>query len=269
MANIHEEIVELYDKGLKEGIDFEDYLKVEEYNGKLKDFDPVTSKEITEKRHSVDLLISIASQANKSGLGKKYWGNNFNYIIKNSSLLLLALYELAMSDFGEAEVSLKDLNGVKMPCMIPKTKSSSLVVKDMGNRYQLCNGTKLDSKLGTNIDFLSKMHEDLSTNQVIEAICHLYGYEVPDKTKESLDLAYRIRYILANDLREFYKKLLEELRDNLIIENKMLTFGGGRNVADVYNKKIEDIDRIIAGEKDPYFIYNESPKKIILLPQEK
>ena len=261
MANIHRKIEKLYTTGLTDGIDFEEYKKVEKYNRELKACNANTLREMHEKTHSLELLNKIVDQVSKTGLNKKYYGANYQYIIDNVSLLLLALYELAMSKYGEAEVGLVSKNSVFMPCTLDGNKNSVFVVSDINNRFK-CYSC---SREGTNIDFLATKHRNLNTNQVIEAICHLYGYEVPDQTEESVALAEKIRVILATDLRELYIKILEDLRDTLIIDNKTLTFGG-KNVDDTYAKKIADVDRIIAGETDPNFTYNEPPKKIILQP---
>lgn len=261
MANIHRKIEKLYITGLTDGIDFEEYKKVEKYNRELRGCNADTIREMHEISHSLELLNKIVAQVSNTGLNKKYYGANYQYIINNASLLLLSLYELAMSKYGEVEVGLVSKNSVFMPCTLDGNKSSAFVVSDINNRFK-CYSC---SREGTNIDFLSTKHRNLSTNQVIEAICHLYGYEVPDQTEESVALAEQIRDVLATDLRALYKKVLEDLRDTLIIDNKTLTFGG-RNVDDIYDKKIADVDRIIARKPDPNFTYNEPPKKIILQP---
>lgn len=264
LNKVSRKIEKLYEKGLTEGIDFEDFKKVRGLDEDLKTCPAETISEMNKKIESLKHLNSIVNQAKKSGLNSRFYGQNFNYIIKNGDLLLLALFELAMSKLGEAEIDIVKNNSVIMPCTLHGGSSNQFLVKDIDNRFE-CLGC---SKTGTNIDFLSAKHRNLNTNEIIEAICHLYGFKVPYQTEKSVVLADRIRTIFANDLSEFYVYMLESLRDTLVTDKKIPTWDG-YDVISIYDKRIKSVDRIIAGETDPNFTYNVPPKKIVLLPQEK
>ena len=255
----------LYEKGLSEGIDFEDYKEARQIANDVIKVDVWKPEEIFLKHDAMSKLNSIIEQVKACELDKRYNSKCYDYVLKNASLLPLALYELATSKIGEANIDIVGNNSVTMPCVIPRKSNAIFVVKDIDNRFQSSDGISVLE--GNNIEFMSYTHGNLNTNEIIETLCHLYGFNVPFKTDKSVALADNIKTLLAGDLRQLYIQLLEDLRDTL--KDKGINYWKSKNVDELYAGRMEEFERVLAGEPDPNFTYVEPPKKIVLLPQEK
>lgn len=187
-----------------------------------------------------------------SGMLHRFSRNNINYIYENTYVLPLAL---ANSDITNLDnVKITGDNRYMFLCHIHGERTPSMGVYDIAN-YFYCFGCHSS---GGVVQYLMRV-EDLSYKDALELLSQIYLLNVPNPDRKMLNLACIYREKIINS-SELYKKLLEKGMERLVARHK--TEIDFKNVDTEYDRRLKTISRIVSGEIDSEFVY-ENPLKLV------
>lgn len=187
-----------------------------------------------------------------SGMLHRFSRNNINYIYENTYVLPLALANSGITNSDNVKIT--GDNRYMFLCNMHVEKTPSMGVYDIAN-YFYCFGCHSS---GGVVQYLMSV-EDLSYKDALELLSQIYLLNVPNPDRKMLELACSYREKIINS-SELYKKLLEKGMERLVARHK--TEIDFKNVDTEYDRRLKTISRIVSGERDPEFVY-ENPLKLV------
>lgn len=237
------------DKGYTTGLDFYDLKKLKGYRKALGAFDQKDPK-IQKLSYQIDYMINEMVNA---GLNNRFTRDNFKYISKNSDLLPLVLGD-AVRYANDVNISWQGNNSAVINCPFHDDEDNSFIIMDAINKFG-CNSC---DTTGDTIQYVNLFNK-LGISQSIELLCYIYNFKIPYHNEN-------LEYLAGIYKRSFemplYKEMLEDGEDRMYAHG-VYNLDNGTSIEDVYRMKRERAERIIDGDYDPDFVYEERPKLIL------
>ena len=254
LENFVKKFDSIQEKGIKEGLTYNDYKELSSILKQLKK-NGINNDKSKELEKDINYVISYM-RAN--GVINKFSSRNKEYIKANSLLLPLLVEDT------QGEIRMTGNNTFTFNCVFHEDDHNDLLLKDFDNRFTCCTCREY----GDVIDYVMKFHHFNRVPEALEFLCKVYKFELPSNLKSvnNPDIQY-----LANGYRDVFEDdicldLLNSAEERLY--SRGIYEMGDQRVEDIYNQRRDTILRVRNGEFDPNFIYDK-PKKFVKLKKKK
>ena len=249
-------VEELYAKGMRGLLSYDDYLdfkeKFDELTPKIVSYFSSQDNEEFQNNLFGD-MSEVIDQIYRSGLLNKFSSKDCKYIAHNSLLLSLVL-----ANNEHPKIKITGDNRYMFLCQLHLENTPSLGVYDLTNTM-FCYGCGV---VAGPVSYLKRC-EGLSFPQTLQLLSQIYLFDVGKVNSKFDPLVEKYQAALLSDE---YKVLLEMGRNRL--KERQIDEINGKSIDSLYEFRYETIDRIKNGQYDSNFSY-EGPKKLVYLNYKK